>query len=297
MNLAPAEQRAALALVSLALAEDLGQLGDCTSTALIPADQIGTADFVARTSGVVAGLPVVELVCREVDPRLTLSPFVADGANLTAGQPFARLHGPLRSLLAAERTALNFLQRLSGIATLTHRYVEAVAGLAVQILDTRKTTPGWRLLEKYAVRQGGGVNHRLGLYDGVLIKDNHLAAVAADLSARSSSEPAVLQQAIARARQHTPGQPVEIEVDTLDQLQHVLPCRPEIVLLDNMPPEQLRQAVAWRDALSPQTRLEASGGITLANLRSVAETGIDRISIGALTHSATALDIGLDYAP
>ena len=296
MSLAPAEQQAAQTLVRLALAEDLGPAGDRTSAALIPAEQTGTADLVARVPGVLAGLPVVALVCAAVDYRLTLTPSLADGAAVEPGQPLARLHGPLRALLAAERTALNFLQRLSGIATLTRRYVEAVAGLPVQILDTRKTTPGWRLLEKYAVRQGGGTNHRLGLYDGVLIKDNHLAAVAADLAAPSASEPAVLQQAIARARQYAPGLPVEIEVDTLDQLEHALACQPEIVLLDNMSPEQLRQAVARRNALAPQTLLEASGGITLANLRRVAETGIDRISIGALTHSATALDIGLDYA-
>jgi nicotinate-nucleotide pyrophosphorylase (carboxylating) len=201
----------------------------------------------------------------------------------------AVIAGPLRSLLAAERTALNFLQRLSGVASLTRRYVEAVAGLPVLVLDTRKTTPGWRLLEKYAVRAGGGTNHRLGLFDGVLIKDNHLAGL---------GDPAT---AIRRAVESARGFPgnvrlaIEVEVDTLDQLDQALAASPDIILLDNMPNEWLREAVARRDRLAPGVKLEASGGVNLGTVRGIAETGVDRISVGALTHSAAALDIGLDY--
>jgi nicotinate-nucleotide pyrophosphorylase (carboxylating) len=176
---------------------------------------------------------------------------------------------------------------LSGVASLTRRYVDAAAGTRAAVLDTRKTTPGWRLLEKYAVRMGGGTNHRLGLYDGVLIKDNHLAGLGGDV--RWAVE-------TARAAPGNAGLPVEVEVDTLDQLEHALAARADIVLLDNMTPEQMRAAVARRDAVSPDTRLEASGGITLATIAAIAATGVDRISVGALTHSAPALDIALDYA-
>jgi len=192
----------------------------------------------------------------------------------------------LRALLVAERPALNFLQRLSGIATLTRRYVDAVAGTRPQILDTRKTTPGWRLLEKYAVRTGGGHNLRLGLFDGILIKDNHLAGLGGDVKK-------VIR--LARSLPANAGLPVEVEVDSLDQLAVALAEKPEIVLLDNMGPDLLRKAVAMRDSNSPTTLLEASGGVTLDTVRPSAETGVDRISVGALTHSAPALDIALDY--
>jgi nicotinate-nucleotide pyrophosphorylase (carboxylating) len=187
-----------------------------------------------------------------------------------------------------ERISLNFLLRLSGVATLTRRYVDLIADLPVLLLDTRKTTPGWRLLEKYAVRCGGGHNHRLGLADGVLIKDNHLAALGSRLDA--------IAQAVNQARaMHGHGIPLEIEVDNLDQLDRALPCGPDIVLLDNMPAALLREAVRRRNAMAPGVRLEASGGVNLTTVRAIAETGVDRISVGALTHSAVALDIGLDY--
>lgn len=284
----PDEAEACRRLVELALAEDLGVAGDRTSRVLIPADQPGRAAFVARIEGVVAGLPAAALVCTAVNPDLEFTPAVEDGTAVETGTTLATVSGPLRSILAAERTALNFLQRLSGVASLTRKYVEAVAGFPAQILDTRKTTPGWRLLEKYAVRMGGGANHRLGLYDGILIKDNHLAGLGGDV-----------QLAVETARS-APGNdwlPVEVEVDTPDQLEAALAAKADIVLLDNMTPEQMRQAVEWRDAVSPDTRLEASGGVNLSTVRGIAATGVDRISVGAITHSAPALDIGLDYLP
>lgn len=283
----PDEAAACRRLVELALAEDLGTDGDRTSLALIPAGQPGRAAFVARTEGVVAGLPAAVLVCAAVDSALVFTPVCPDGSPLARGTVLATVAGPLRAILAAERTALNFLQRLSGVASLTRRYVEAAAGTRAAVLDTRKTTPGWRLLEKYAVRMGGGTNHRLGLYDGVLIKDNHLAGLGGDV--RRAVE-------LARAAPGNGGLPVEVEVDTLDQLEHALAARADIVLLDNMTPDQMRAAVAQRNAVSPGTRLEASGGITLDTIAAVAAAGVDRISVGALTHSAPALDIGLDYA-
>jgi nicotinate-nucleotide pyrophosphorylase (carboxylating) len=290
----PAETAACCRLVDLALAEDLGPHfpgKDITSFALIRPTARGQAVFVARQPGVQAGLPAVALVLGAVDPELRLEPQTEDGTALQPGTPIAVIRGCTQSLLMAERTALNFLQRLSGVATLTRHYVDAVAGLAVRILDTRKTTPGWRLLEKYAVRCGGGHNHRMGLYDGILIKDNHLAATAGRLSIRD---------AVSDARAGPFGSfAVEVEVDTLEQLDEVLAAqpgfRPDIVLLDNMTTDQMREAVRRRNAVAPQVQLEASGGVTLQKVRAIAETGVDRISIGALTHSAKALDIGLDY--
>ena len=284
----PGEVASARTLIISALWEDLRDVGDRTSLATIPADKRATAHFVARQSGVVAGLFIVRDLSLAVDPPLTFEPVVSDGTCVAGGTVLATLAGPLRSILAAERTALNFLQRLSGIATLTLRYVDAVAGLPVKILDTRKTTPGWRLLEKYAVRMGGGTNHRVGLYDAILIKDNHIAGIAGPCPVRRSVE-------LARAFPGNEGLEVEVEVDSLAQLEEVLPAAPEIVLLDNMTLDQLRESVALRNRLAPRTRLEASGGVTLATLRAIAETGVDRISVGALTHSAPALDIGLDF--
>jgi nicotinate-nucleotide pyrophosphorylase (carboxylating) len=273
-------------LVELALAEDLGPAGDRTSISVIPAAACGKAAFVARSGGVIAGLPAVELVAAAVSAELSVEATIADGTRVGPKSVIATLAGPLRAVLVAERTALNFLQRLSGIATLTRRYVDAVADTRAQILDTRKTTPGWRLLEKYAVRAGGGHNHRVGLYDGILIKDNHLAGLGGEV--RKAVR-------LARSLPANAGLPVEVEVDSLDQLAHALAEKPEIVLLDNMWPDQLRRAVAMRNQTSPTTRLEASGGVTLETVRAIAETGVDRISVGAMTHSAPALDIALDY--
>jgi len=288
MPLSAAEWSAAESLIRLALEEDLGSLTDLTSQCLIPPDLSGEAVFVVRQAGVLAGLPVAGLVFAHIDPTVRFKELASDGQSLEANTPIASVRGSMRSILAGERTALNFLQRLCGVATQTARHVKELEGLACQLLDTRKTTPGWRLLEKYAVRQGGGHNHRLGLHDGVLIKDNHLAALGGGLDA--------ITRAIQRARQ-TYGQrfAIEVEVDTLEQLEVALSSSPDIVLLDNMDAEQLRRAVELRNRLAPSVRLEASGGITLRNLRQLAETGVDRISLGALTHSALALDIGLDY--
>jgi len=222
--------------------------------------------------------------------RLTFSPRVTEGSFIGPGQPLATIQGPMRGILAGERTALNFLQHLSGIATMTRKYVDAIAGLKCQLLDTRKTFPGWRLLQKYAVRMGGGRNHRMGLFDAILIKDNHLAAV------RSiPGKGMALAEAVTAARQAMPKVPVELEVDTLDQLELALGCGPNVIMLDNMSLDHLREAVRLRDQSAPWVLLEASGGITLDTVRSVAETGVDRISIGALTHTVKALDIGLDY--
>jgi nicotinate-nucleotide pyrophosphorylase (carboxylating) len=287
----PDEAESARQLLRLALAEDLGTIGDRTSSALIPADQHGSVAVVSRAAGVLAGLPIITLIAAEFDSSFIVDYLLADGALVQSGQSVAILTGTMRSLLTAERTLLNFLQHLSGVATLTHRYVAEIRGTAATILDTRKTTPGWRRLEKYAVRMGGGTNHRFGLYDGYLIKDNHLAAL---------GDPSMtVVQAIERARAARGEEliPIEVEVDTLEQLQQVLPLQPEIVLLDNMSLTELTRAVALRNQLAPGTKLEASGGVTLATVAAIARTGVDRISVGALTHSAPALDIGLDYQP
>jgi nicotinate-nucleotide pyrophosphorylase (carboxylating) len=281
-----AENDACARLVEWAVREDLGPAGDITSRTLLPADLRGRAQFVQRSAGVTAGLPAAEAALESIDRSLQFEAQVEDGALARPGQVLATVSGSLRSMLTAERVALNFLQRLSGIATLTRQYVEAVAGLPVVILDTRKTTPGWRLLEKYAVRMGGGKNHRMGLYDGVLIKDNHLAALGDDVVI-----------AVQRARHELRGLKIECEVDTLEQLRRLLPVRPDIVLLDNMSNEQLREAVQLRNDLGAGILLEASGGVNLTTVRAIAETGVDRISVGALTHSAVAQDIGLDYLP
>lgn len=286
MTLTQAETDCADALIRLALAEDLSTTGDRTSLSTIPEATVGRAAFVARTAGVAAGLPVADRVCHAVSTQLTFTPAVVDGTATTRGLVLATVIGPLRAILTAERTALNFLQRLSGVATLTRKFVDAASGFRAKILDTRKTTPGWRLLEKYAVRAGGGTNHRIGLYDGILIKDNHLAGLGGDV-----------RRAVEAARNYpgNAGLPVEVEVDTLEQLEVALAVKADIVLLDNMNLDQLRAAVARRDAVAPGVLLEASGGVNLTTVRDIASTGVDRISVGALTHSAPALDIGLDY--
>jgi nicotinate-nucleotide pyrophosphorylase (carboxylating) len=281
-------RRTAKTLIELALVEDLGQAGDLTALATIPPDARGSVRFESRGEGVVAGLPVVELLAARLDVGGKLELVVSDGTRVGPGDTLAHLAGRMHSLLSIERIALNFLQRLSGIASLTARFVAEVSGTKADILDTRKTTPGWRALEKYAVHCGGGVNHRCGLHDGVLIKDNHLAWLA------SGDDP--IGTAIRAARAGTsPGTTVEIEVDTLDQLDRALECRPDIVLLDNFELEELAEAVRRRDNRRPGVLLEASGGISLVRVAAVAATGVDRISVGALTHSAPALDIGLDF--
>jgi nicotinate-nucleotide pyrophosphorylase (carboxylating) len=289
-------------LLRLAIREDLQDQGDRTSLAVVPRNATGRAALVARQAGVVAGLPAVPLVLSELDPRLRWLTDVDDGQLVQPGDRLGLVEGPVRSLLAAERLVLNLVGRLSGVATLTREYVEAVNGTGARVYDTRKTTPGWRRLEKYAVRCGGGKNHRTGLFDAVLIKDNHLAMGTDASSADTQFTPA---EAICEAmhylkRQDSPDTQqmiIEVEVDTLEQLKEVLPAGPDIVLLDNMTMDQLREAVACRDAFAPAVQLEASGGINLRTVRAVAETGVDRISVGALTHSAAWLDLGMDWLP
>jgi nicotinate-nucleotide pyrophosphorylase (carboxylating) len=287
------ERQCADTLIALALAEDLGQVGDLTSTATIPSDAEGAGAVVARSPGVLAGMRVVERVVAEFGILDNWEPRLTDGDSLDSGSLIAGVSGPMRSLLAMERVALNFLQRLSGIATLTAQFVAAVAGTRAAIYDTRKTTPGWRALEKYAVRCGGGVNHRFSLFDAVLIKDNHLAWLQA--AARvSRSNP--IAAAIVAARSHSPaGTTIEIEVDSLEQLELSLVCAPDIILVDNLGPHLLAEAVRRRDQVAPSVQLEASGGVNLNTVRALAETGVDRISVGALTHSAPSLDLALDF--
>lgn len=285
----PGERAAAEKLVDLALAEDLQDAGDLTSHALIDASQTGEVEVVCRQGGVLAGGPIAALVFQKLSPAVEWRTLQEDGASIETGEVVAAVSGPLRSLLAGERTALNFLSHLSGIATSTQRFVDAVASTPCRILDTRKTLPGYRLLAKYAVRAGGGSNHRTGLFDGVLIKDNHRAAWAAGAGERSIAE------AVQQARERAPGVPVEVEVDTLEQLTDALAGKPDIVLLDNMDVPMLCRAVAARNERAPQVELEASGGMTLETVWEVALTGVDRISIGALTHSAPALDLSFDW--
>jgi nicotinate-nucleotide pyrophosphorylase (carboxylating) len=265
-------------LVKAALAEDLAGGVDVTSVATIAADAELQAEFVARDSGVVAGIEMAKAVLTEVGVA-GIEILVADGASVNAGDVLIKVSGNARAILLAERTALNFLGHLSGIATLTNKWVTAIAGTNCEIRDTRKTTPGWRELEKFAVRMGGGTNHRMSLSDAALIKDNHIAASGG------------VKAAFNEVRSAFPTAPIEIEVDTLEQLAEVLPLKPDLVLLDNMTPEQCRAAVSL---VAGQTKLEASGGITLDLARSYAETGVDYLAIGALTHSAKNFDIGLD---
>ncbi|HOX01780.1 MAG TPA: carboxylating nicotinate-nucleotide diphosphorylase [Candidatus Paceibacterota bacterium] len=271
-------------VVRAALAEDVGA-GDVTTLAIIPTDRSASARLVARDPLVVAGLEIARLAFLQLDPAVQFQPACADGDKAAAGQALARIDGPARALLTGERVALNFLQRLSGIATLTAQFVAAVAGTRAQILDTRKTTPGWRALEKYAVRCGGGRNHRFGLYDQVLIKDNHLAAL-------RDASPDPVHAAVRLARARYPQLAVEVEADTLDQVRLAASAGADIILLDNMSLEELRAAVQIVDG---RARTEASGGVRLDSVRAIAETGVDFISAGALTHSARAADIALDF--
>lgn len=284
-------------LIRRAKQEDMRE-DDVTSRLLIPAGQLGTGVVVQKQAGVVCGLPIVPMVCGIYDARLkvelvggTMEEVEGRYSDSPQRTAVARINGPLRSLLSAERIVLNFLQRLSGVATLTHRYVEAIAGTAARIYDTRKTTPGWRILEKYAVRCGGGENHRMGLYDGLLVKDNHIAAIPLPRLAEE------LSQIVETSRSEAPKRFIQVEVDTLEQLGEVLKvARIDSILLDNMAPPALREAVAMRDAAGRkgQVALESSGGVNLSTVRAIAEAGVDRVSVGALTHSATALDLGLD---
>lgn len=316
----PVTRASAVDLIRIALAEDLGERGDLTSDSTIEESRQATVNIVSRQPGVLCGGPLIATVFDELQRRRSQNQQSGeksssvtsqarnsatekqetpefktrlrshDGDTLEPGQVIASVSGPVRLLLAGERTILNFLIHLSGIASRTALFVEKTHGTRAVILDTRKTLPGYRLLHKYAVRCGGGTNHRMGLFDGILIKDNHLAA-------RTDRD---VSTAVADARRHLQGLkvhiPIEIEVDTLEQLQDALRESPEIVLLDNMTPDLLSKAIAIRDEQAPETKLEASGGINLDNVRQIAQTGVDRISIGGLTHSSPALDLGFDWA-
>ncbi|MBN2007365.1 MAG: quinolinate synthase NadA [Anaerolineae bacterium] len=274
---------AAEPLLALALAEDVGP-GDATSLATLGAGTCVQGVIMAKASGIIAGLPVTEAVFRRVDPAVTFAARVSDGQEVTAGEVVAVVTGPAASLLAAERTALNFLQHMSGVATLTRTFVMAVATTGAVILDTRKTLPGYRVLDKYAVRMGGGLNHRMSLFDMMMVKDNHIDAAGG------------IALAVARARAGYPDLPIEVEVRSLGELREALAVDPPLdrILLDNMDLQTMREAVALA---SRQVPLEASGGVTLSSVREIADTGVDYISVGALTHSAKALDLSMKVHP
>jgi len=265
--------------VRRALEEDVGQ-GDVTSAWTLPPGLVGRGTFLAKAKGVLAGLEVAREVFRQVSTDVSLITLLSDGDLIAPGNLFAIVEGPMAAILTAERTALNFLQRMSGIATTTQQFVEAVAGTKAVILDTRKTVPGLRLLDKWAVRLGGGQNHRMRLDDMVLIKDNHIAAAGGLTAAVRGIGARNVQQL-----------PVEVEVKTWSELEEAVALLPDRIMLDNMPPEEMRRAVEYVDGRVP---LEASGGITLESVRAIAETGVDYISVGALTHSVVALDISLE---
>lgn len=264
--------------IQLALREDIGT-GDVTSLALIPPDLQADALLVPREDMVMCGGPVAERIFSLVDGRIVCDMLVPEGTLAQPMQPIMRVRGNARGVLTGERTVLNTLQRMAGVATLTRRYAEAIVGTGAVLLDTRKTMPGMRLLDKYATATGGARNHRMGLYDMVLIKDNHIALVGG------------VSEAVTRARTAYPALKVEVECDTLEQVKEALAASPDVIMLDNMQPKQLREAVAL---VGGRIRLEASGGVRLETIRAIAETGVDFISCGRLTHSATAVDIGLD---
>jgi nicotinate-nucleotide pyrophosphorylase (carboxylating) len=284
-------------IIQLAQREDMGS-DDVTSRLMVAPDTIGVGTLVQREMGVTCGLPIVEMICRVYDERLRVEPIPGFHLDIIEGRfsdarslPLVRVRGPMRSLLAAERTLLNFLQHLCGVATQTYRFVRRVEGTSAKIYDTRKTLPGLRVLDKYAVRCGGGMNHRFGLYDGLLIKDNHIAGIATkDLAA-------ALTPAVVQSRGESPDRLVEVEVDSLEQLREVLKVDGVgVILLDNMDCPKMAAAVELRDRAGKKGKvaLEASGGVTLETVRPIALTGVERISVGAITHSAPALDISMD---
>ena len=271
-------------LVRAALAEDVGS-GDVTTLATVPGHATARAAMLARQELVVCGLAFAEAAFKQISPEVQVERFAPEGCRLMSKEKLLAVSGPARALLTGERVALNFVQRLSGVATAAARFAEAVRGTNAVILDTRKTTPGWRELEKYAVRCGGARNHRFGLWDMVLIKDNHLAAL-------RDATPNAIAAAVQRAREKYPALKVEVEVDTLAQVAQAADAGADIILLDNMSLEQLREAVR---VVGGRAKTEASGGVNLQTVRGIAETGVDVISVGAMTHSARAVDIGLDF--
>jgi nicotinate-nucleotide pyrophosphorylase (carboxylating) len=292
-------------IVRLGVFEDLDRGQDWTTICLVPEEVTASANLVARKPGVISGLAAIAIIFDEMEIEAECHAKVQDGDVVAGGAVLATMSGSARDLLTSERIILNLLGRLSGIATLTRAYVQAIAGTKARVYDTRKTMPGWRRLEKYAVHCGGGHNHRTGLFDAILIKDNHLA-LGREQSGASAFSPAeaVRKARVFLAQQVTgeiprgapdPDMIVEVEVDSLEQLRQVLPEKPDIVLLDNMTLDQLREAVEIRDSAGSHAELEASGGINLQTVAAIAATGVERISSGALTHSAVCLDIGLDW--
>lgn len=279
MTLNPSLHPDILDAIRRALAEDIGP-GDVTTNSIVPPDALMRGRIIAKQDGVVAGLDVAQAVYRMVDERITFTALVAEGERVTNRQTLALVSGPARGLLTAERTALNFLGRMSGIATLTRQFVDAVAGTGATILDTRKTAPGLRMVDKLAVQRGGGRNHRIGLYDMVLIKDNHIDFAGS------------LRAAVERAREHAPHLEIEVEARTLDDVREALELGVQRIMLDNMPPATMAEAVRL---VAGRARLEASGNVSLDTIRQIAETGVDDISIGALTHSARVFDVSFDY--
>lgn len=267
-------------LIGLAVAEDVGS-GDLTSEALLADKASGMAVIMAKQGGILAGLPVARMVFLTLNPKVVFKMLKQDGERVKKGEKLASIRGKTKGILKAERTALNFLQRLSGIATLTSKYVEEIKGTKATILDTRKTTPGLRALEKYAVKTGGGQNHRMGLFDMVLIKENHLRAVGG------------ISNAIVRARSKSRGKRIEVEVRNLNEVRKAVESKPDWIMLDNMRIDQMRKAVRMIRSASRSVKIEASGSVTLKNVRNIALTGVDFISVGALTHSAPALDMSL----
>jgi len=273
-------------LVDMALEEDLADIGDLTSLHFVDADHRSIGRIVSREEAVISGCEIAAIVCAAVSPLLTLRVVIPDGGEANRGDLVAEIAGPTRLVLTAERTVLNFMQRLSGVATITRTFVTAIAGTGARLLDTRKTTPGWRELEKAAVVHGGGVNHRMGLYDAIMVKDNHLVA---------NPNPVNLAARVSAIKSKTPNLKIEVEADHLEQVADFLTIPGiDVILLDNMSNEELTRAVVMRNEIAPAMLLEASGGVNLTTIRGIAGTGVDFISVGALTHSVRSIDLGLD---
>jgi len=275
-------------LIRIALEEDLADRGDLTSQNFVNADHRSIGKIVSREKAVISGSEVATAVCEAVDPALQFRSVIPDGGSASIGDVVAEIEGPTRAVLTAERTVLNFMQRLSGVATVTRSYVDLIRHTDARLLDTRKTTPGWRVLEKQAVVDGGGTNHRFGLYDAIMVKDNHLVA---------NPSPINIAERVHEVKAREPDLKIELEVDRLDQLEDYLRVVGiDVILLDNMNNDQLRQAVAMRNQSSCEIGLEASGGVNLTTVKGIAETGVDFISVGALTHSVRSIDLGLDLS-
>ena len=283
-------------IVKLAIEEDVGK-GDITSELFVPEGSISEGAFIAKEEGVIAGFPVAEYVFSQIDGNLAFTSYVKEGTSVNKGTVIADIKGFTMSILSAERLVLNFMQRLSGIATITNRFVERVKGCEARIMDTRKTTPGWRYLEKYAVKVGGGHNHRIGLYDQILVKDNHLKIMGIDKGNKG-----VFNELVKKAKKQTGNMLVEVEIEDIYFVKDMLDAGVDIILFDNMEPSKISEAVgmireykkAGKTEMGKQTLTEVSGNITLENVEAYAKTGVDRISIGAITHSAMALDISLE---